>query len=539
MLKSWTPLPILISLVTAMHAADSIDGTGNKLLAAEAGRPPTQQLVQANSDFAIDLYQQLAKENTDKNLFFSPYSITSALAMTTEGARGETAEQMGRVLRFPAAARRVGDDAQLIPWETSQIHAGMASLNRRFTSGGEETAEALKIRARIAMLRRELPAAKQRIAQLQKLRDWQSLPAAVEQEKAIVDQLNKELSKVDQYEIRIANALWGEKTYPFRQEFIDTVNRHYRTGGVFPVDYRTNHEAARLRINRWVENQTNDRIEDLIPKRVLNEYTRLVLTNAIYFKGEWAKPFDAKLTQEEDFTLANGDKVKTPLMIQSSYKTARYAAFNADGSFFQSPATINPGQTKGLYPATDGFSMAELPYKGDELSMVVIAPNDPAGLPNLESKLTSANLTTWLGHLRQRYTHVYLPKFRLETAYTLGNGGRQPSGTLPQMGMVRAFTDPRIPERGAQFDGMCASADPGYRLYITKVLHKAFLDVNEKGTEAAAATAVVMAVAVSAQITYPFIPAFKADRPFLYLIRDKSSGSILFLGRVMDPTTAK
>ena len=212
----------------------------------------------------------------------------------------------------------------------------------------------------------------------------------------------------------------------------------------------------------------------------------------------------------------------------------RYGAFNADGSHFNTPIRIRRGEDpKGHYPQADGFAIVELPYKGEDLSMVVIAPNDPAGLSAIENKLTPENLNAWIGRLKKRDTHVYLPKFKMETDYKLGDTDEP--GTLQKMGMVRAFIDPRIPKTGAQFKGMTTSTDPMKQLYITKVFHKAFVEVNEKGTEAAAATAVVMAVPRSLPKDVPFIPEFKADRPFVFLIREKSTGSVLFLGRMMTP----
>jgi serine protease inhibitor len=172
--------------------------------------------------------------------------------------------------------------------------------------------------------------------------------------------------------------------------------------------------------------------------------------------------------------------------------------------------------------------MLELPYKGGEVSMVVLLPRSAGGLEALEKKLTADNLGAWVGKLRQRGTHVYLPKFRVETKYDLGR-------TLQGMGMERAFQDPRQPG-GAQFDGMSESQDPAQKLHVSKVLHKAFVEVSEKGTEAAAATAVMMPKAEAAPASVPFTPTFKADRPFLFLVRDRQSGSVLFLGRVVNPT---
>jgi len=188
---------------------------------------------------------------------------------------------------------------------------------------------------------------------------------------------------------------------------------------------------------------------------------------------------------------------------------------------------------KGHYPQADGFAIVELPYKGDDLSMVVIAPNDPAGLSAIENKLTPELLNQWIGKLQKRETHVYLPKFKMETKYTLGDA--DDPGTLQSMGMVRAFKDPRNPKTGAQFQGMTTSTDPMKQLYISKVFHKAFVEVNEKGTEAAAATAVAMVARLSLPRDVPFTPEFKADRPFVFLIREKSTGSVLFLGRMTQP----
>jgi len=500
-------------------------------VAVEADQAAIAQVVEANSDFAIDLYQQLAKENAGENLFFSPYSISSALAMTAEGARGETAVEMGKVLRFPEAARNLKDGAEARPWVTALIHTGIASINRRINQTDKDPQQAAAIRAQIVELRKQLDAAKQRMAELRKQRNWREMRAAQQKERAIATQLNRLASQVDQYEIRVANALWGEQTYPFKRDYIDTIARHYGTGGVFPVDFRTHFPDARERINGWAAKQTNNRIKDIIPELPPEQarLIRLILTNAIYFKGDWSEPFEAKLTKDRAFTLAAGKPVKAPIMSARNLEVARYAAFNADGSFFSTPHKIRRGQRDGLYPDADGLAVLELPYKGDELAMVVIAPNKPDGLPALEKKLTRETLAAWIGKTQTRKTHVLLPRFKLETDYKM-------SGTLQAMGMVRAFVDPgQNPAKGADFSGMTTSTNPLDRLYISKVLHKAFVEVNEKGTEAAAVTAVMMAGATGMPVTVPFTPTFKADRPFLFLIRDRVTGSILFLGRVTNP----
>ena len=521
---------ILAGVVALSNHLGTVTGGANDLLAAEGDTAPIAHAVKANSDFAFDLYKQVAAENAGDNVFFSPYSISSALAMTAEGARGATALEMGKVLRFPQAARRVGGDAQLIPWQTSLIHAGMGKLNARL-AGKDADADALAAaRAKIARLRKAHAAAQAKVKELRAQRKWRDVGKATQAERQAAKALNEASASVDQYELRIANALWGEKTYPFRKEYIDTVAKHYETGGVFPADFKTNFPAERKRVNKWVEDQTNNRIKDLIPKLspAQARLLRLILTNAIYFKGEWSVPFKEAHTKGLPFTLADGKTVKTPIMNARDLAVGRYAAFNADGSFFNTPRKINMGQKKGLYPPKGGFAMLELPYKGDEISMVLVAPTGTESLAGIEKALTPANVAAWIGKGVKRKTNVLLPKFKLETKYEMNE-------TLKAMGMVRAFTDPRA-ANGADFGGMSASGDPRDRLYISKVIHKAFVEVNEKGTEAAAATAVMMVGVTSIQRTVPFTPTFKADRPFLFIIRDRNTGSILFMGRMTDPT---
>ena len=525
-MKPFTRVFVLAGVVALSNSLGSVTGQTNDLLAADTGKAPAKLAIQANSDFAFDLYRQLAKENAGKNMFFSPYSISSALAMTAEGARGQTALEMGKALQFPKAARRVGDDAQLIPWRTALIHTGMAELNDRLT-GGKDKAALAAIRAEISELRKAFEAAKARAQQLRKERKWSEYRKAQEAEQQAAAKLNKASSKVDQYELRIANALWGEKTYPFLDAYINTVSKHYKTGGVFPADFKTNHPAERVRINKWIQEQTNNRIKDMIPPTGVDSLTRLVLANAIFFKGEWAVPFKETGTKPRAFTLAGGEKINTPTMSARNLAVARYGAFNADGSLFDTPKQIQRGKPRPqTYPGKDGFAMLEMPYKGDDLSMVLLAPNAADGLATIEKKLTPARSAAWIAKLRKRTTHVLLPKFKLEIEYKMNQ-------TLKAMGMVRAFRAPGL-TNAADFTGMCASKDPMKRLYISLVLHKAFVDVNEMGTEAAAATVVIMR-AGGVPRTMPFTPTFKADRPFLFLIRERQTGSILFMGRVMTP----
>ena len=522
-----TRILILSGMVSLTNPLGSITGNANDLLAAETGKAPVNHAIAANSDFAVSLYGSLAKENQGKNLFYSPYSMSIALAMTAEGARGETADQMGKVLGFPAAARRIGDDAQLLPWNTALIHTGMSELNEQF----KPKPVPAELRDKIAAARAELEASTKQERTFKKANKLLEYYQQLEHSSLLADKLNGLLAQVDQYELRLANALFGEKTYPFQPAYLDTVNKFYGTGALVPVDYINNFEAVRRQINTWVEDQTNQRIKDLIAQGSVGEYTRLVLVNAIYFKGDWAHPFDAKNTKKEPF-LSAGSKVRVPMMRQDDMKEVRYGAFNADGSHFKTPQRVSTSKEpdpKTLYPGKDGFVVADLPYKGKGLSMVLLVPQDEAGLGGLEAKLTSDSLQTWLGKLESRETNVQMPRFKLETDY------QNMKDTLKAMGMVRAFIDPRDPANGAQFDGICNSSDPNLKLHISNVCHKAFLEVNEKGTEAAAATAISMSAGGIPE-DMPFTPTFRADRPFLFVIRDNKTGTILFMGRVTDPS---
>jgi serine protease inhibitor len=314
----------------------------------------------------------------------------------------------------------------------------------------------------------------------------------------------KEIQGTDQerkvqgkYQLQIANRLWGQTDYKFLPDFLKTTANNYGAG-VKQVDFKNAREEARQTINAWIEEQTNDKIKELIKPDVLPEDTRLVLTNAIYFKAAWMLPFSPKQTMDGDFTLVDGKKVKAKLMRANN-------------------------RTK--YFKGEGFEAAELPYEEAErpgrildehdLSMIVLLPNKSDGLPAFEKTLTAANLTKWLGKLSIHNVDVTLPKFKLTSEFMLKDG-------LSKMGMPIAFD-----RNKADFSGMTTSE----RLFINHVVHKAFVDVNEAGTEAAASTAVVMTPASA-----PPPATFLADHPFVYLIRDNRTGSILFLGRVVDPS---
>jgi serpin B len=378
--------------------------------------PDQAAITQGNNAFAFDLYAQLRSQNG--NLFFSPESISTAIAMTYAGARGTTASEMAATLHFTLPAER--------------LHPAMGAL----------------------------------------LRD---LNAAH-----------------DSYQLRVADALWAEKDYKFLVDFLKLTSSDYGAG-FNRVDFTGAPEAARATINQWVEQKTEDKIKDLISPGAITPSTRLVLTNAIYFKGEWEKHFIKAATEESDFHLSTTQTVKAPLM----HLTGRFSYF--DGATFQA---------------------LELPYKSGDLSMIVLLPKEAGGLPALEKSLTAAKVEQWIGQLGTAPKVILtLPRFKMNLAFQLG-------GTLGAMGMARAFD-----RNAADFSGMTGERN----LWISAAIHKAYVDVNEEGTEAAAATAVIMTGALARQNEPPPI-VFRADHPFFFLIRDNRSGSILFMGRVSDPT---
>jgi serpin B len=287
-------------------------------------------------------------------------------------------------------------------------------------------------------------------------------------------------------ELYTANALWGQRGERFLPGFLHLVRENYG-GGLEEVDFRNAAEEARQTINAWVEQQTRSKIKDLIPPEVLTPATTLVLTNAVYFKGKWSQPFAKRLTRQEPFFVARDRSVDVSMM-------------HAEESF--------------RYAEDPDVQVLELPYEGDTLSLVAILPRTKDGLPHLERNLSAHRLSRWVGQLESKEVGVSLPKFRLTKEFKL-------SKELTSLGMIQAFSTK------ADFSGMNEQHD----LHISEVVHKAFVELNEEGTEAAAATGVVIAKpAARAETT------FRADHPFLFLIRHVPSGSILFLGRVGDPT---
>lgn len=372
-------------------------------------------IVNANNKFALELHSILSNENPRENIFFSPYSISTAMAMVYEGARGDTANEIRSVFNFQK------DDA---------------------------------IR-RLAM-------------------------------QVISSRLNREDTK---HKLQTANALWMQKDYQFLDEFKDVVSKYYG-GKAVSVDFVGATEESRKKINSWVEQETNNKIKNLFPEGTLNALTRLVLTNAIYFKGDWANQFEKDNTKEEYFSVGGNKKVKVPMMSK-----------RGSGALFK-------------YAETEELQILEIPYEGEEISMLVLLPKYNNDIKDLEKSLTTESLSHWKSILKKQQVDIYLPKFSLNNRYLLND-------KLKAMGMPSAFT-----HRTADFSGI----DGTQNLFIQAVIHQSFVEVNEEGTEAAAATGVSIGVT---SVAMPVV--FRADRPFLFLIQETRTGKILFMGKISNP----
>jgi serpin B len=373
-------------------------------------------VVDANNRFAIDLYVKYKDDlkYKDKNIFFSPYSIFTALAMTYEGAAGQTADEIQTVFHFPV--------------DNITRRSANARLYNTINVGDKK------------------------------------------------------------YTLRTANALWAQQDYVFLQDYFDVIENYY-DGKITNMDFVGDAEGSRATINKWVEDQTNSKIKDLIPSGTINSMTRLVLTNAIYFKGDWILQFDKSKTQEADFKINTEKTVKAQMMSLTGEK----AIFN--------------------YTENDIMQMIELPYAGNEISMLILLPKENINV--IEQLLSAEKINEWRSSLKQRKIDVYMPKFKFETKYFMADD-------LKAMGMLSAFD-----QNAADFSGMTGKRD----LYISGVIHQAYIDVNEEGTEAAAATAVL-----TEQTSAGPMNEFRADHPFIFIIQQKQTGNILFIGKVNDPT---
>jgi serine protease inhibitor len=517
-----TRVLVLAGMITLTNTLGEVRGQPAELLTSRDDRAPTAELVRGNSQFAWDLYHRLAAAHPGENLFFSPYSISTALAMAAEGARGETAREMGDVLHFPAAARRIGGDAQLIPWKTSLFHTGMAQLQAELTA--QQSDEARQIRDRLAALRARLDDANTRTEEHAKNRRRTEALAAYREAQGIADEINELLPQVDQYQLTLANALWVDKTFPLDPVYLRTIDEAYGVGA-FPADFKHDSETARQEINQWTRQKTGGLIREGVPPGAILPTTRLVLANAVHFLGQWEEPFSPRATRPRPFTLAGGEEIELPQM-KDLKRHAWYGAFHADGSPFDTPrmVRIDNSDLDIRYPGEDGFLIAQIPYRGGTLSMVLIAPQRHDRLAALEEKLSAEGVERWLKNLEQRDVRIVMPRFAASGDYGL-------SGPLQRLGMERAFSI-----GDADFSGVTTSTNPDDRLYLSAVVHKAEIRVNEEGTEAAAATyALKEAEAQPLEALRPFTPEFTADRPFLFVIRHHATGAILFAGRIHRP----
>jgi serpin B len=373
-------------------------------------------VAQGCNEFATDLYGRLRAEKAG-NLFFSPYSVSVALAMTYAGAKGQTEAQMAKVLRFP--------------FPQAKLHPAFSGLQNH---------------------------------QKPLMFDGEPQP----------------------FQLRVVNRLWGQKDFHFLTTFLNVTRENY--GAEMGLVDFNQAEQARKTINSWIEDETEQKIQDLLPPGILNADSRLVLTNAIYFKARWEDEFNKRATKDAPFHLSGRQQVMVPTMQR---------------------------QDRLRYGESDDVQVLELPYVGYQgVSMLILLPKKIDGLTDLEKALTSGK---WAVGLTSRRVNVHLPKFTMTSEFDL-------TAMLSSMGMSLAFSD------DADFSGM-STQEP---LAISAVIHKAFVDVNEEGTEAAAATAVGMRL--GAAMPRPEEPVeFRADHPFVFLIRDDRTGAVLFLGRVANP----
>ena len=411
-------LPLIASIQLAQPAAGEVlKSDKERITSPDVSTSEQALLIEGNSAFAFELYQALKGE--EGNLFYSPYSISLALAMTYAGARGETAEQMADTLQFML--------------EQDRLHPAFNWLDAELARRGE----------------------------------------------------GAEGKDGEGFRLNIVNAIWGQKDYEFLSDFLDVLAENYGAG-LRILDFIAETEKSRLTINKWVYDQTEERIEDLIPQGAIGELTRLVLTNAIYFNAAWAYPFDEDMTANGSFYLLDGGQVIVPMMKQTE-------------SF---------GYTEG-----EGYQAVELLYDGDELSMVILLP-EAGQFEAFEEGLQAQQVSDIISGLQPTEVALTMPQFEFDSEFSLKD-------TLAGMGMPIAFSD------RADFSGMTGNPE----LLISDVVHKAFVAVDEAGTEAAAATAVIMELTA---VPEPPVEV-TIDRPFIFLIRDIETGAILFVGRVLNP----
>jgi serpin B len=413
-------VPVIASIqLTQPAAGEVVQSDKERIASPNVTQSEQALLVEGNTAFAFDLYQALRQESG--NLFYSPYSISLALAMTYAGASGETACQMADALQFML--------------EQDRLHPAFNWLDAALASRGQ----------------------------------------------------GAQGKDGEEFRLNIANAIWGQKGYQFLPAFLDVLAENYGAG-LRLLDFINETEPSRIAINKWVSNQTEGRIKDLIPQGAISELTRLVLTNAIYFNAAWEYSFNKDATADGPFYLLDGGQVTVPMM----------------------------GQTESFgYTAGEGYQAVELPYDGDELSMVILLPAS-GNFETFEQELQAQQVDGIIEALQSTRVTLTMPKFEFESEFSLKD-------TLSEMGMSDAFSPV-----DADFSGMTGNRE----LFISDVIHKAFVAVDEAGTEAAAATAVI--VNTTSAPTEPTVEV-TIDRPFIFLIRDIQTGAILFVGRVLNP----
>ena len=370
-----------------------------------------KDVVKGNNEFTFDLYDQI--NDKEENLFFSPYSVSSALAMTYNGAEGKTKNEMSDVLNFNK--------------DINALSENYSALNDHITGLSSK-----------------------------------------------------------KIQLNIANAIWGQQDYGFRKAFLE-LNKKYYGAGIKQVNFKKEHKEIRNQINKWVEDKTNQKIKNLIKPNVLDRMTRMVLVNAIYFNGKWENPFKEEDNFKDKFYIYSKCETQTEFMFQKlSLK----------------------------YHEDDIAQVVEIPYSGKSLSMMVILPKEKYGMEKLEKYLDNELYENYNKSLSTYKVELSFPKFEVEDDYELNS-------PLKDMGMKSAFGE------GADFSGMTGSKD----LFIDNVVHKTYVKVDEEGTEAAAATGIVMRKTSAIMET----KEFKADHPFIFIIKENKNDTILFMGRIMNP----
>ena len=420
--RSWLYVFLALSLVACSQpvSGDVLKSNKPRITSPTASQSDVAAVTAGNSAFAFQLYQQL--KSKDGNLFYSPHSISMALAMTYAGAKTQTEQQMADTLHFTLPQDR--------------LHPAFNSLDIALSQRGQ----------------------------------------------------GAEGKDGKGFRLNVVNAIWGQKDYSFQPAYLDILAHNYGAG-LRILDFITKTEDSRITINDWVSNQTEGRIKDLVPQGAINDLTRLVLTNAIYFNASWLHQFNKDATVNGPFYLLDGQKLTIPMMKQVE----------------------SMSYSKGA-----DYQAVEMLYDGQQISMVVILP-DTGKFQGFEQNLQSQQVADIINNLKSGRVNLTMPRFEFNSQIGLKD-------VLSTMGMPVAFTD------NADLSGMTGKRD----LYISDVLHKAFVSVDETGTEAAAATAVIVGVT-----SIPVDPPVEVtiDRPFIFIIRDIPTGEILFVGRVLNPAT--